>query len=365
MFVGIGHRHDIGQVRARGPGRPRRGGRHVSAGPFRGRGPAGPSRTRSIGGPPCARTLDALAAAEPRRIASVTGIGLSGQMHGATLLDDADAVLRPAILWNDGRAAAECPEIEAACPEARAITGNIAMPGFTAPKLAWVRKHEPEIFAKLRRVLLPKDYVRLKLTGDHATDMSDAAGTYWLDVGGRRWSDALLAATPPRPFADAGALRGHGADRAASRPVAGPGGAWIRRPSWAGGGGDNAASACGIGAVRPNASFLSLGTSGGPLRVQRALLAQHGRRGARLLPRPARHLAPDGRHPVGDGQPQLVRPAARNAGPGADGGPRRDGRAAFPGPVHALPVRRAGHRTTMRARAAVSSASTRRAPATT
>ena len=206
-------------------------------------------------------TLDALAASEPRRIAAVTGIGLSGQMHGATLLDDADAVLRPAILWNDGRAAAECIEIEAACPEARAITGNIAMPGFTAPKLAWVRKHEPEIFGKLRRVLLPKDYVRLKLTGDHATDMSDAAGTYWLDVGGRRWSDALLTATHldrsqmPELFegtAPTGRLREQlrarwGMDRA---------------PVVAGGGGDNAASACGIGAVRPNASFLSLGTSG-------------------------------------------------------------------------------------------------------
>ena len=206
-------------------------------------------------------TLDALAAAEPRRIAAVSGIGLSGQMHGATLLDDADAVLRPAILWNDGRAAAECTEIETACPEARAITGNIAMPGFTAPKLAWVRKHEPEIFARLRRVLLPKDYVRLKLTGDHATDMSDAAGTYWLDVGGRRWSDALLAATHldrshmPALFegtAPTGRLR----DQLRAR--------WgmDRAPVVAGGGGDNAASACGIGAVRPNASFLSLGTSG-------------------------------------------------------------------------------------------------------
>ena len=170
-------------------------------------------------------------------------------------------MLRPAILWNDGRAAAECAELEAACPEARALTGNIAMPGFTAPKLAWMRRHEPDLFARIRKVLLPKDYVRLKLTGDYASDMSDAAGTYWLDVGARRWSDALLAATGldraqmPELFegtAPTGRLREalrvrFGMDRA---------------PVVAGGAGDNAASACGIGAVTPGAAFLSLGTSG-------------------------------------------------------------------------------------------------------
>ncbi len=206
-------------------------------------------------------TLDALAAAEPRRMAGVTGIGLSGHMHGATLLGADDAVLRPAILWNDGRAAAECAEIEAACPDARALTGNIAMPGFTAPKLAWVRRHEPDVFARVRKVLLPKDYVRLRLTGDYASDMSDSAGTYWLDVGRRRWSEALLAATGldrgqmPELFEGTeptGRLREDlrtrfGMDRA---------------PVVAGGAGDNAASACGIGAVTPGTAFLSLGTSG-------------------------------------------------------------------------------------------------------
>lgn len=206
-------------------------------------------------------TLDALCSAEPVKIADVQAIGLSGQMHGATLLDAADAVLRPAILWNDGRAAAECAEIEAACPTARGITGNIAMPGFTAPKLAWVRRHEPGIFDRVRKVLLPKDYIRLRLTGDHVSDMSDASGTYWLDVGRRDWSDALLAATAldrshmPRLVEGtepAGRLR---EDLRARWKMA-------RSPIVAGGGGDNAASACGIGAVEPGSAFLSLGTSG-------------------------------------------------------------------------------------------------------
>lgn len=125
----------------------------------------------------------------------VAGIGLAGQMHGATLLGDDDRPLRPAILWNDGRSHAQCATLEANEPRSRAITGNIAMPGFTAPKLQWVREHEPEIFAATRTVLLPKDYVRLALTGDKASDLSDAAGTLWVDVAERTWSDAMLAAT--------------------------------------------------------------------------------------------------------------------------------------------------------------------------
>ena len=208
-----------------------------------------------------ASTLDALGAAEPLKIADVQAVGLSGQMHGATLLDAADAVLRPAILWNDGRATAECAEIEAACPAARDITGNIAMPGFTAPKLAWLRRHEPGIFDRVRKVLLPKDYIRLRLTGDHVSDMSDASGTYWLDVGRRDWSDALLAAT--------GLDRSHmprlvEGTEAAGRLREDLRVRWkmARSPIVAGGGGDNAASACGIGAVEPGSAFLSLGTSG-------------------------------------------------------------------------------------------------------
>ena len=206
-------------------------------------------------------TLDGLAAAEPKRMAAVTGIGLSGHMHGATVLGDGDAVLRPAILWNDGRAAAECIALEAACPEARALTGNIVAPGFTAPKLAWMRRHEPELFARIRKVLLPKDYVRLRLTGDYASDMSDAAGTYWLDVGARRWSDALLAATGLDRSQMPELYEGTEATGRLREPLRARFG-MDRAPVVAGGAGDNAASACGIGAVTPGAAFLSLGTSG-------------------------------------------------------------------------------------------------------
>jgi xylulokinase len=207
-------------------------------------------------------TLDALRAGHAGAMAQVQAIGLSGQMHGATLLDAEDRVLRPAILWNDGRAVAECAALEEACPDARRLTGNIMMPGFTAPKLAWVRRHQPQIFARTRRVLLPKDYVRLHLVGDHVSDMSDASGTMWLDVARRDWSDALLAAT--------GLAREHmprlveGTEMSGSlRPeLAARWGMSATSVLVAGGGGDNAASACGIGAVRPGAAFASLGTSG-------------------------------------------------------------------------------------------------------
>jgi len=205
--------------------------------------------------------IDALSKSHPAELALVRGIGLSGHMHGATLLGKNDEVLRPCILWNDGRSAAECLEMEAALPTLRQIAGNIAMPGFTAPKLAWVRKHEPEIFAKVAKVLLPKAYVRLLLSGEHVEDMSDAAGTLWLDVARRDWSDELLAVTGldrshmPRLVegsAPAGTLKRDLAQR------------WGMQANViiAGGAGDNAAAACGIGAIRPGEGFVSLGTSG-------------------------------------------------------------------------------------------------------
>ena len=205
--------------------------------------------------------MDRLAADHAKPMAAVRGIGLSGHMHGAVLLGADDAVLRPCILWNDGRSAAECAEMEAALPSLRDIAGNIAMPGFTAPKIAWVRKHEPEIFGKLKKVLLPKAYVRLLLCGDHVEEMSDAAGTLWLDVGKRDWSDELLAVT--------GLDRSH-----MPRLVEGSAVSGTLKPDlaqrWgmsgevviAGGAGDNAAAGCGIGAVRPGEGFVSLGTSG-------------------------------------------------------------------------------------------------------
>jgi xylulokinase len=201
-----------------------------------------------------------LAAKNRKAIAAVKGIGLSGHMHGATLLDAGDKPLRPCILWNDVRSAAEAAELDRD-PQFRRLTGNIVFPGFTAPKLAWVARNEPEIFAKVATVLLPKDYVRLKLTGERASDMSDSAGTSWLDVAKRDWSDDLLAATNlsrkqmPKLYegtAVTGKLR---ADIAARWGIE-------SQPVVAGGGGDNAASACGVGVVRPGTAFVSLGTSG-------------------------------------------------------------------------------------------------------
>src|SRR5256885_4143039 len=139
----------------------------------------------------------------PERLAAVRGVGLSGQMHGATLLDTQDRPLRPAILWNDARSGLECEELVARVPQTYAITGNLAMPGFTAPKLIWVAKHEPEVFARVATVLLPKDYLRLRLTGEKVSDMSDAAGTLLLDVSRRGWSGAVLEggrrSPPPIP----------------------------------------------------------------------------------------------------------------------------------------------------------------------
>ncbi|HZP20889.1 MAG TPA: xylulokinase [Bauldia sp.] len=208
----------------------------------------------------CEKVLDGLAREHPKELGAVRGIGLSGHMHGATLLDAADKPLRPCILWNDVRSADEAAELDRD-PKFRKITGNIVFPGFTAPKLVWVERHEKATFARVAKVLLPKDYVRLKLTGDHASEMSDSAGTSWLDVAGRDWSDDLLAATHlsrkhmPKLYegsAPTGKLRAELARRwgMGSAPVV------------AGGGGDNAASACGVGVVRPGTAFVSLGTSG-------------------------------------------------------------------------------------------------------
>jgi xylulokinase len=190
----------------------------------------------------------------------VKAIGLSGQMHGATLLGANHRSLRPAILWNDGRSAAQCAALEDSILELGQITGNRAMPGFTAPKLAWVGEHEPEIFAATTKVLLPKDYVRLRMTGEFASDMSDSAGTLWLDVGKRDWSDTMLAAT--------GLDRSHMPSLFEGNQITGKLRAELAE-AWgmscvpvAAGGGDNAAGAVGVGVVRPGDAFLSLGTSG-------------------------------------------------------------------------------------------------------
>ncbi len=169
-------------------------------------------------------------------------VGLSGQMHGLVVLDEAERVLRPAILWNDQRTGAECAEIEERVGLERLIelTGNRALTGFTAPKLLWLRRHEPDTYARIRHVLLPKDYVRLRLTGDQAIDAADASGTLLFDVAHRRWSDEVCAALEvplewlPPAFE--------------STEVAGAG--------------DQAAAALGVGIAAPGPVSVVLGTSG-------------------------------------------------------------------------------------------------------
>ncbi len=193
-------------------------------------------------------------------LSRVQGIGLSGHMHGATLLDTADEVLRPCILWNDTRSHEEAAELDAD-PLFRRVTGNIVFPGFTAPKLMWVQRHEPAIWARIAKVLLPKDYLRLWLTGEHVAEMSDAAGTSWLDTGARDWSDDCLSVT--------GLNRSHMPRLVEGSQVSGTlraalASRWGLSASVvvAGGGGDNAASGVGVGVVRAGDAFVSLGTSG-------------------------------------------------------------------------------------------------------
>src|SRR5215217_4867375 len=180
-------------------------------------------------------------------------IGLSGQMHGLVALDAADRPIRPAILWNDGRTAAECAEIERRVGLSNLIarSGNRALTGFTAPKLLWLRAHEPESYERIARVMLPKDYVRLKLCGEHAIDMADASGTLLLDVARRRWSEQVLDALEldagwlPR-LLESPEVSGETADGV---PVAA-------------GAGDQAAGALGVGVDRPGPLSIALGTSG-------------------------------------------------------------------------------------------------------
>ena len=207
------------------------------------------------------QAVDALQQDAGAALSSVRGIGLAGQMHGATLLDSADRPLRAAILWNDGRSGAQCGMLAERVPALEAITCNRAMPGFTAPKLLWVQQHEPEIFARTAKVLLPKDYIRLCLSGDFASDMSDAAGTLWLDVGKRAWSEAMLEATGltkrhmPALYEGTqptGTLRAELLQRWGMRGTV----------TIAAGAGDNAGGAVGLGVVRPGDALVSLGTSG-------------------------------------------------------------------------------------------------------
>lgn len=202
----------------------------------------------------------------------VKALGIAGQMHGATLLDKQLRVLRPAILWNDGRCAQECELLEAQVKTSRQITGNLMMPGFTAPKLLWVQRHEPDIFRQVDKVLLPKDYLRLRMTGDFASDMSDAAGTMWMDVAKRDWSDEMLAAChlsrDNMPALYEGCdITGHLLPAVAS--------AWnMPAVPVVAGGGDNAAGAVGVGMADAGQAMLSLGTSGVYFAVSEGFLSK-------------------------------------------------------------------------------------------
>lgn len=201
------------------------------------------------------------ALSERRALAQVKAIGLSGQMHGAVLLNASGGVIRPAILWNDGRSAQECKELEDLVPKARQLTGNMMMPGFTAPKLLWVKKHEADNFAQIDKVLLPKDYLRYLLTGVFASDMSDSAGTMWLNTGTRCWNNELLAAcglssTHMPELFEGNEVTGH-----LHASLCKQWGMQANMPVIAGGG-DNAAGAIGVGLTQPGQAMLSLGTSG-------------------------------------------------------------------------------------------------------
>jgi xylulokinase len=193
----------------------------------------------------------------------IAAVGLTGQMHGAVLLDDAGEVLRPAILWSDQRTSAECDLIRDAVGRERliAITGNDALTGFTAPKLVWVRDHEPDAWRRIAHVLLPKDYVRYRLTGEFAVDKADGAGTLLLDLAARDWSVEIASALGvdpawlPRTF--------EGPDVTGVLTAAGAQATGLREATpVVAGGGDQAANAVGVGAVAPGAVALSLGTSG-------------------------------------------------------------------------------------------------------
>lgn len=220
--------------------------------------------------------LDSIAeirAKNPKEFSALLGIGLSGQMHGAVLLDKTGKVLRPAILWNDGRSGEEGRELQARVPDFLKRASNLPMAGFTGTKLLWVKKHEPEIFAKIDKVILPKDYIRFQLSGVLAMDMSDAGGTLWHDIAKRDWDDVLVQASGLKLTQMPKLVEGSDVSAVLSKSL---------QKKWgisqsvviAGGAGDNAASAIGVGAINPGQGVLSVGTSGVLFAVTDKLVAK-------------------------------------------------------------------------------------------
>lgn len=196
----------------------------------------------------------------PEAWQQIAGIGVAGHMHGVVLMDSDNNVIRPCILWNDTRSHVEAAALDGT-ESVRELSGNIVFPGFSAPKLAWVAAHEPDNFAKTAKVLLPAAYLNFILTGDHVGDMSDAAGTSWLDVGARDWSEDLLNAGQMRADQMPRLVEGSQAGATLQADLAAD---WGLSPDVkiAGGAGDNAAAACGAGVMNEGQGFVSLGTSG-------------------------------------------------------------------------------------------------------
>ncbi len=206
------------------------------------------------------QTLQDLKTRNPTLMKQVAGIGLSGQMHGAVLLDKENKVLRPAILWNDGRTQAECSELESLAPHIQEITTNLTMAGFTAPKLLWVKKYENEIFQKTAKVLLPKDYICFKLTGEYVSDTSDASGTLWLDVKKRTWSQEILQAQGLSLSHMPKLVEGSQAMGKVKEEIKKHFG--FEKEVIVTGAGDNVANAVGLGIIDNRDTLLSIGTSG-------------------------------------------------------------------------------------------------------
>ena len=207
------------------------------------------------------KCLEILREKKSKEFSETISIGISGQMHGATLIDNSGKVVRPCILWNDTRSHMECIEFDKQNFDVHSISGNITMPGFTAPKINWIRNNELENFNKIYKVLLPKDYLRFYLTGEYYSEMSDASGTLWLDIKKRNWSNKLLSCSYLEEKHMPKLVEGNDATGILKKTLKDKF-KFNKEVVVVGGAGDNAAAACGMGIIEKNQSFISLGTSG-------------------------------------------------------------------------------------------------------
>ncbi len=205
--------------------------------------------------------LNILKSKKPKEFSETISIGISGHMHGATLVDNSGSIIRPCILWNDTRSYKECLEFEKQNFDVRSLSGNITMPGFTAPKINWIKNNEFQNFKKISKVLLPKDYLRFYLTGEYFSDMSDASGTLWLDIKKRKWSNKLLSCSFLNEKNMPNLVEGNQAAGQLKKTIKEEFG-FNKNVIIVGGAGDNAAAATGMGITQQNQSFISLGTSG-------------------------------------------------------------------------------------------------------